>query len=590
MRTHFKALPGASLNMGKAAWECIKSNGKSQSDAGQYSSPEKLTKLRLVLKKLREASKSDDTSFAYDIVVEIYEKLNDDFVNFGELFGDYTPGAADVGKDEGLDSALELKQLACEIFEAFMDCCEVVLEEHQPSITTAFMIRLKNCVAANPTPEWEPAEGDDDDLTVHDVLDWLQVVLEFACSCQPRDPLINDAYEARSYMKKLAEIPELKKGDREPTQDILTLWSGIWVRFLNRATILQERQRTGQTSRKKDLPHLRNFITAIYNLPLKQSILDWILYSSRDGGVPSENFTMMLCSYEATLPPETPGIVLSLQAVSEFYHASMEIDKGRWRGGLTTTAKLLERASTAISRGEVAIQWSKFYPDLEKRMEIMKVAWSEDLKKLYREIKRGTASCNTFVIRNVKVEEAIQTWNFDAFPSIITKETTPEADALASKVIGAGTKRLSWRSQVTTMKMQSGFFTWAPAESLSIINEFKETFDRSDTKIHTAARLMSLMMIASTLHGKAVADELPKNLISMQSMGVTREELPPEIVQRFPEALVKRKASDASGVCTATGPASSAGASQSSSSDSLSVAAPAAPGKRRRHSAKLSEA
>ena len=159
MRTHFKALPGASLNMGKAAWECIKSNGKSQSDAGQYSSPEKLTKLRLVLKKLREASKSDDTSFAYDIVVEIYEKLNDDFVNFGELFGDYTPGVADVGKDEGLDSALELKQLAYEIFEALMDCCKVVLEEHQPSITTALMIRLKNCVAANPTPEWESARA-----------------------------------------------------------------------------------------------------------------------------------------------------------------------------------------------------------------------------------------------------------------------------------------------------------------------------------------------------------------------------------------------------------------------------------------------
>ena len=98
MRTHFKALPGASLNMGKAAWECIKSNGKSQSDAGQYSSPEKLTKLRLVLKKLREASKSDDTSFAYDIVVEIYEKLNDDFVNFGELFGDYTPVPQTLGK------------------------------------------------------------------------------------------------------------------------------------------------------------------------------------------------------------------------------------------------------------------------------------------------------------------------------------------------------------------------------------------------------------------------------------------------------------------------------------------------------------
>ena len=98
---------------------------------------------------------------------------------------------------------------------------------------------------------------------------------------------------------------------------------------------------------------------------------------------------MMLCSYEATLPPETPDIVLSLQALPEFYHASMEIEEGRWRGELAATAKLLEKACTAIGRSEGAIQWSKFYPDLEKRMEMMKVAWSEDLKKLYIEIKKA---------------------------------------------------------------------------------------------------------------------------------------------------------------------------------------------------------
>ena len=140
------------------------------------------------------------------------------------------------------------------------------------------------------------------------------------------------------------------------------------------------------------------------------------------------------------------------------------------------------------------------------------------------------------------------------------------------------------------MTMQTGSLTWAPAESLTIITDLKEAFDRSDREFHTAARLMSLMNIASTLHGKAVADELGKNLISMHSMGVTQEELPPEIVQRFPVGLVKRGVSDASSVSTAMGPASSAGASQSTSSDSLPVAAPAAAPKRRRRGAKVSEA